>query len=65
VRDKLTCFAVAFYGPHVSGADLASDEHTMLASLASDAALAYAHAETDALRRQVAALERRLHELRG
>jgi hypothetical protein len=63
VRDKLTCFAVAFYGPHVSGADLATDEHTMLASLASDAALAYAHAETDALRRQVAALERRLDEL--
>jgi hypothetical protein len=64
VRDKLTCFAVAFYGPHVSGADLAADEHTMLASLASDAALAYAHAATDALRQQVAALTRELDRLR-
>jgi hypothetical protein len=54
VRDKLECFAVAFYGPHVSGADLATDEHTMLAALAGDAALAYAHAETAALRRQLA-----------
>jgi hypothetical protein len=45
---------VAFYGPHVSGADLATDEHTMLAALASDAATAYAHAETAALRRQLA-----------
>lgn len=57
VRDKLQCFAVAFYGPHLSGADLASDEHTMLTSLASDAALAYAHAETAALRRQLATLQ--------
>jgi len=60
VRDKMDCFAIALYGPHVSGADLATDERAMLASLAGEAALAYARAETKALRRQVAALELRL-----
>jgi hypothetical protein len=60
VRDKLDCFAVALYGPHLSGADLAADEHRMLASLAADAAVAYAHAETEQLRRRVAALEDQL-----
>lgn len=60
VRDKLRCFAIALYGPHASGADLASDERTMLGRIAGDAALAYANIETDALRRQVAALEQRL-----
>ena len=57
VRDKLRCLAVAFYGPHLSGADLASDEQAMLAALASDAAFAYGRAETELLRRRVAALE--------
>ena len=45
-------------------ADLATDERTMLGRIAGDAALAYARAETDALRGQVAALELRLSEAR-
>lgn len=64
VRDKVRCFAVGFYGPHVSGADLATDEYAMLAALAGDAASAYARVETEMLRRQVAALELRLAGLR-
>jgi hypothetical protein len=60
VRDKLRNFAVALYGPHVSGADLADDERAMLAALAADAALAYRGAEASELREQVAALEQRL-----
>jgi hypothetical protein len=64
VKDRLRCFAVALYGPHASGADLAIDERAMLGRLADDAALAYARAETEALRRQVAALELRLSEAR-
>jgi hypothetical protein len=62
VRDRLRCFAVTLYGPHQSGEDLAVDERAMLGRLADDAALAYARAETEALRRQVAALELRLSE---
>jgi hypothetical protein len=62
VRDRMQCLAVAFYGPHVSGADLATDEHTMLATLAGDAAFAYARVEAEMLRRQVAALERQIAE---
>jgi hypothetical protein len=64
VRNTLHCYAVAFYGPHVSGADLATVEHVLLASLAGDAALAYGRAETEALRRRVAALEDQVDELR-
>jgi hypothetical protein len=64
VRDRLRCFGVALYGPHASGADLAIDERAMLGRLADDAALAYARAETEALSRQVAALELRLSEAR-
>jgi hypothetical protein len=60
VRDKLACFAIALYGPHLSGADLAPDEHSMLASLANDAALAYAHVDAAHLRRRLAALEDQL-----
>jgi hypothetical protein len=63
VRNTLYCYAVAFYGPHVSGADLAGNEHALLASLAADAALVYARAETEVLRRRVAALEDQLDEL--
>jgi hypothetical protein len=64
VRDKIECRAVAFYGPHVSGADLAADEHTMLMTLAGDAALAYARVETLLLRTRVTILEHEVTELR-
>jgi hypothetical protein len=60
VRDRLRCFAVALYGPHMSGADLTADERTMLARLAEDAALAYAQIEVESLRKRVKALEFRL-----
>jgi hypothetical protein len=54
IRDRLTCHAVALYGPHATGADLPHDEQAMLARLAEAAALAYRHVEADALRRQIA-----------
>ncbi len=54
IRDRLTCHALALYGPHVTGADLPHDERAMLAQLAEAAALAYRHVEADALRRQIA-----------
>jgi hypothetical protein len=60
VRDRVHCCAVAFYGPHASGADLAADEYAMLETLAGDAAFAYTRVETEMLRRQIAALERQL-----
>ena len=65
VRDRLRCFAVALYGPHTSGADLSPDERVMLSRIADDAALAFTRAETDALRRQVAALELQLSAARA
>jgi hypothetical protein len=56
IRDRLTCHALALYGPHVTGADLSHDEQAMLARLAEAAALAYRHVEADALRRQIVTL---------
>ena len=56
IRDRLTGHALAFYGPHATGADLPYDEQAMLARLAEAAALAYRHAEAVALRRQIATL---------
>ena len=57
ICDRLTCHALALYGPHATGADLSHDERKMLARLAEAAALAYRHVEVDALRRQIAALQ--------
>jgi len=65
VRDRVRCFAIALYGPHISGADLDADERAMLSRIASDGALAYGRAETEVLRRRVAALELQLLEGRG
>src|SRR6185437_4579464 len=62
IGNPLHCYAVALYGPHATGADLSRDERAMLARLAADAALAYGRAETETLRRQVAALQARLAE---
>jgi hypothetical protein len=56
ICDRLTCHAVALYGPHATGADLSHDELAMLAQLAEAAALAYRHVEANALRLQVANL---------
>jgi hypothetical protein len=64
VRNRLRCFAVAFYGPHATGADLTADERSLLGRLADSAALAYAHAETEALRREVVTLRQELSDAR-
>ncbi|HVN34104.1 MAG TPA: hypothetical protein VMU96_02485 [Casimicrobiaceae bacterium] len=50
-------FAITFYGPHASGADLDSNEHEMLARLGSRAADSYAELEAAALRARIAELE--------
>jgi hypothetical protein len=59
ICDRLTCHALALYGPHATGADLSHDERAMLARLAEAAALAYRHIEADALRRQIATVHGR------
>jgi hypothetical protein len=63
IRDRLTCHALALYGPHATGADLSHDEQAMLARLAEAAALAYRHVEADALRRQIATFRLQSMEL--
>jgi hypothetical protein len=63
IRDRLTCHALALYGPHATGADLSHDEQAMLARLAEAAALAYRHVEADALRRQIATFRSQPMEL--
>lgn len=57
VGDRMGYQAVALYGPHTTGVDLSLDERAMLSRLAADAALAYRCVETEALRRQMAALQ--------
>jgi hypothetical protein len=56
----LRCYAVSFYGPHASGTDLDHNERSMLARLAARAAAMYAELENDALRSEIARLEREL-----
>ena len=58
--NPLRCFALALYGPHVSGADLDANERAMLRRIAESAAAVYAEIENDELRRQISALERKL-----
>jgi hypothetical protein len=58
--NPLRCFALTLYGPHASGADLDANERAMLKRIAQNAAAVYAEIENDDLRREVAALERKL-----
>lgn len=51
------CFAVAFYGSHVSGADFDPGERGLIGKLATTAAVAYAEVELESLQARVAALE--------
>ena len=51
------CYAVALFGTHESGADIARRERGALRALAAAAAVAYAEIETETLRRRLAALE--------
>lgn len=58
--NALRCFALSLYGPHESGTDLDSNERAMLARLSHNAAAVYAELESEALRGEVAKLEREL-----
>lgn len=49
-------FAIAFYGPHVNGAEISSDEQDLLYSVAASAAAAFDHLEADRTRREIEAL---------
>jgi cell division septal protein FtsQ len=55
--NRVRCFAVALYGPHVSGTDLDSNERAMLARLGDHAANCFAQIENQGLRKRVATLE--------
>ena len=55
--NPVRCFALSFYGPHVSGTDLDFYERSMRAKLASHAAAMYAELESAALRGRIAELE--------
>src|SRR5262249_43907864 len=57
---RARCFAIAFSGPHASGAELDSNEREMLARLGRRAADGYAELEAAALRSRIAALEQQL-----
>lgn len=49
-------FAIALYGPHVSGAEISSDEQELLHSVAASAAAAFDHLEAERTRREIEAL---------
>jgi hypothetical protein len=57
---RVDCYAASLYGPHESGTDLDSNERTMLANIAAQAADAYARLENEHLRGVVARLESQL-----
>jgi GAF domain-containing protein len=49
-------FAIAFYGAHVNGAEISSDEQELLHSVAGSAAAAFDHLEAERTRREIEAL---------
>lgn len=55
--NRVHCYAVMLYGPHVSGTDIDSNEREMLVKLGQHAADAYARAENDELRKTIAELK--------
>ncbi|MGB6428878.1 MAG: hypothetical protein WBF11_12325, partial [Methyloceanibacter sp.] len=63
--NPVRCFALALYGPHVSGTDLDSNERAMLGRVAGQAAAVYAELESGDLREKVVRLERELSEARS
>jgi len=63
VRDRLTCHALALYGPHATGADLSRDERNMLGGFAANAALAYRRLDAETLRREIVALRAQAEKL--
>lgn len=54
--NRVHCYAVMLYGPHVSGTDIDSNEREMLMELGQHAADAYARAENEELRKTIAEL---------
>jgi hypothetical protein len=60
VSNPRRCFAVALYGGHVIGTDLDSNERELLAGLARDAEIAYAHVDRETLQKRIEVLEGRL-----
>jgi hypothetical protein len=58
--NRVDCYAVTLYGPHESGTDLDSNERTMLANIAAQAADAYTRLENEHLRSIVTKLESQL-----
>ena len=62
VGNPRRCFAIALYGGHEAGTDLASVERSILGNLARHAEIAYAQVESELLRKQIIALERQLAE---
>jgi hypothetical protein len=57
---RVRCFAITFYGPHTSGADLDAYERAMLERLGESAADVYAQLENDDLRKTIEVLEEEL-----
>ena len=57
VANRVSCFAIALYGPHATGTDLDDNERRMLARVGDHAADCYAQLENEELRRRVALLE--------
>ncbi|SFV32362.1 hypothetical protein [Hyphomicrobium facile] len=55
--NRVHCFAVMLYGPHVSGTDIDSNEREMLVALGQNAADSYARAENEELRKTIAELK--------
>ena len=57
VGNPRRCFAVALYGGHEIGTDLDSNERELLARLARDAEIAYAHVDRETLQKRIFDLE--------
>jgi hypothetical protein len=60
VGNARRCYAVVLYGGHEAGTDLDGAERHLIGSLAHEAGIAYAHVESETLRRRVAELEEQL-----
>jgi hypothetical protein len=60
IANPVRCYALAFYGPHASGADLDINERHMLARLGKNAAAVLAELENEDLRHRVERLESEL-----
>jgi hypothetical protein len=60
VGNARRCYAIVLYGGHEAGTDLDGNERHLIGSLAHEAGIAYAHVESETLRRRIAELEDQL-----